>query len=140
MCSGIYPCLVYSSSESERMAHNFFVFLWYLSSLVLFGSSFLGSSLYRFVRFFILSKSQLIFCTFFVVCFISDLTFILSIICMYLFHRLGITSDALLLVSMFSFCLQGHLRVSCFPCIVSVLNLQFHSVVTCFVRDRVSPT
>lgn len=71
--------------------------------------------------------------------FISDLTFILSILCMYLLHRLSITSDVLSLVSMFSFCLQGHLRVSCFPCVVSFLNLQFHSVVTRFVRDRVSP-
>lgn len=88
-------------------------FIWVFIFLVRF---FIG-----FVRFFYpLKKSAdllYILCGF---SFISDLTFFLSVLCMYLLHRLSITSDALSLVSVFSLSSRSF-RVSCFPCIVSLI-------------------
>lgn len=67
------------------------------------GLHFLGSSLYRFVSFFYpFKKPSDLLHILSGFSFISDLTFILSVLRMYLLHRLSITSDVLSLVLMFS--------------------------------------
>lgn len=60
------------------------------------GLHFLGSSLYRFVSFFYpFKKPSDLLHILNGFSFISDLTFILSVLCMHLLHRLSITSDVL---------------------------------------------
>lgn len=89
------------------------------------GLRFLGSSLYRFVSFFYpFKKPSDLLHILSGFSFISDLTFILSVLCMYC----CIVSVLLLMFSLSSRSFKSKL----FPlysllCIVSFLNLQFHS-------------
>lgn len=109
------------------MAHNFFVFLWYPFSGFIWVFTSLVHLFIGLSAFFILSKSHLIFYTFLVV---SVLFLIWPLFCPFYACICCIDSVLLLMCCHWFWCflyLQGHLRVSCFPCIVSFLNLQFHS-------------